>query len=292
MFDQFQNSVKISMTLVPDGPLLLRGQNTGLDPAIADMEFMRTTRNGQSTVYLPGSSVKGVVRAHTERLLRGHNHFACDPTRAWDEQTCGNGKYARDHRGPHYPHGGQCSACFTWGSLQMAGRFRFGDAYPPADLAGITNHTEVRTGVGIERRFQSAQRGVLYDNEVVTGGGFELILSGENFDLWQLGLAAQALRDLNDGLYQLGGCKSRGMGTVRLEHMRVEFRFLAGSPAGLAGAASSKYKLAGAHLEVENQKGFRHEQKGLFRETCCEGEAVDWLFDRLIEDALRTYLDA
>ncbi len=292
MFDQFQNSVKISMTLVPDGPLLLRSQNSGLDPAIADIEFMRTTRNGQSTVYLPGSSVKGVVRAHTERLLRGHGRFACDPTRGRDAKSCGNGKYARDHVGPHYPHKRQCSACFTWGSLQLAGRFRFGDAYPSSNHEHEANQTEVRTGVGIERHLQSAKHGVLYDNEVVTAGGFELHLSGENFALWQLGLAAQALRDLHDGYFQLGGCKSRGMGTVRLQDVRLEFRFLANSPPGLLGAASSEYNLDAKNLDLENREGFRHCEAGLFRETRCEGKAVDWLFDRLIEGPLKNYLKA
>ena len=289
MFDSFQNSVKMSMTLVPDGPLLLRSQNARLDPAIADVEFMRTRRDGQSTVYIPGSSIKGVVRAHTERLLKSGKRFVCDPTNHRDEHACG--RFARHRPKTDYPHGGQCPACFTWGSLKLAGRFRFGDGYPPTDLTEAANRTEVRTGVGINRNMQAAQTGVLYDTEVVTGGGFAVTLSGENFDLWQLGLAAQALRDLDDGFFQVGGCKSRGMGAVRVRDMVLVYRSLNAKPFFLAGASSDKYGLQGSGLDIKTGEGVEHRQAGIFHEIVCKGEALERLFDSLCDGPLRQYLN-
>src|SRR4051812_21926116 len=80
MFQTLQNTIRISFTLEPDGPILVRAQTVGLDPGVADMEFQRTHRNGRSTVFLAGSGLKGVIRSHAERLLRSRGLYACDPT--------------------------------------------------------------------------------------------------------------------------------------------------------------------------------------------------------------------
>lgn len=291
MFQTFQNSVQISFTLVPDGPVLVRSQNTGLDPAIADVEFKRTVRNGVNTVFLAGSGLKGVIRAHCERLLRSAGMFACDPTNTRDRDMCGNGKFKREHTNPaKYPHKQQCAACFTFGSMQLAGRFRIGDAYPPEDLMAATNRTEVRTGVGINRRLQSAAQGVLYDTEVVVDGGFAVTLSGENFALWQLGLIAQALRDLDSGFVPIGGCKSRGMGTVQVRDIRLGLRFLGGATGSLRGAHSQAYGLKGECVPIREMAGVRHHQAGLFEAVDYRDEGVKPLFDELIQGPLHGYM--
>ena len=45
----------------PDGPILIKAGDTGaVDPTRPDMEFVRAWYNGQETVYLPGSSLKGM----------------------------------------------------------------------------------------------------------------------------------------------------------------------------------------------------------------------------------------
>lgn len=61
----------LQFTIRPDGPILIKaGESGGADPVLPDMEFVRTYRNGKRQVYLPGSSIKGVVRAHIERICR------------------------------------------------------------------------------------------------------------------------------------------------------------------------------------------------------------------------------
>src|SRR5437763_11435954 len=167
MFQTLQNTIRVSFTLEPDGPILVRAQTVGLDPGAADMEFQRTHRNGESTVFLAGSGLKGVIRSHAERLLRSRGLNACDPTMTKRSNeganvACGSLRREDPRRidAKLRPHHGQCSACFTFGSLHLAGRFRVGDAYPLESAKKETNLTEVRTGAGIERRSQSAQRGV------------------------------------------------------------------------------------------------------------------------------------
>lgn len=294
MFQTLQNTAKIEFRIVPDGPLLVRAQSVGLDPGVADMEFQRTHRNGRNTVFLAGSGLKGVLRSHAERLLRSADHFACDPTRTKDSAICGK----RKKDGPfeaQYPHGNQCPACFTFGSLMLAGRFRIGDAYPPDDLVEITNRTEVRTGVGIDRKSQAASQGVLYDSEVVVSGAFDARVQGENYSLWQLGLVLASLQDLGHGLIRIGGCKARGMGTVRLEGWRVELGFLDREAGRLTGARPQKANENPYRLPPEDvlaaPAGSQTGRQGLFRLLTWEGDRASGLIDTLVQGPLQRYLD-
>jgi CRISPR-associated RAMP protein (TIGR02581 family) len=304
MFKTLQNLATIKAHLSPDGPLLVRAQSVGIDPGIADMEFQRTRRNGESTVFLAGSGLKGVLRSHCERLLRSAGRFACDPTQIHEEATCGRHDKKDDsrrdptHRDPTaYPHDNHCAACFTFGSLKMAGRFRVADAYPVPSQWEAANRTEVRTGVGIERKSQAAasRAGVLYDTEVVVGGAFELRIGGENFSLWQLGLVLTALEDLSAGLVRVGGCKARGMGTVRLDEWSVDLAFTDTQTGKLNGAAAAidsldhKYGLA-ARDTLDVPPGGEAGSRGLFRQVSFRGDAVAGLAAALRDGPLRKYL--
>lgn len=292
MFQTLQNTASIDFTLVPDGPILVRAQTVGIDPGIADMEFQRTHRNGKSTVFLAGSGLKGVLRSHCERLLRSSpaGRFACDPTLS--KERCGDlGSPQRDR-----PHAGQCGACFTFGSLGLAGRFRISDAYPKKGLEVETNRTEVRTGVGIDRRSQAAatKQGVLYDSEVVVDGGFQARISGENFSLWQLGLVLAALQDLDSGLVRIGGAKARGMGSVKVQNCSVELGFLNKS-VEITGARQMqtdrwRYGLP-ENDSISAPTGGQASHRGVFRALQYKDDtAFKALASALIDGPLQTYL--
>jgi|GEM_PF-196862 len=57
----------LRFTITPDGPILVKaGESSGVDPTLPDMRFVRS----QSSIYIPGPSIKGVVRAQAERICR------------------------------------------------------------------------------------------------------------------------------------------------------------------------------------------------------------------------------
>jgi hypothetical protein len=157
----------------------------------------------------------------------------------------------------------------------------------------VTNRTEVRAGVGIERKSQAASTGVLYDTEVVVGGGFETRLSGENYSLWQLGLVLAALQDLDAGLVRIGGCKARGMGTVKVKDLSVELAFLDREEGRLTGARRMDGPDYGLSVNdvLAAPEPTKTSRKGLFRILCYEGkEAVEDLATSLIDGPLQRYL--
>jgi CRISPR/Cas system CSM-associated protein Csm3 (group 7 of RAMP superfamily) len=70
MHKRLVNHCTIDLTLIPDGPILIKSGKEGADPTKPDMEFVETYHAGGKSIYLPGSSLKGAIRAHAERIVR------------------------------------------------------------------------------------------------------------------------------------------------------------------------------------------------------------------------------
>lgn len=71
MFKAIYLEGRLELTIKPEGPILIKAGETGsADPSRPDMEFVRTACRGRPEVYIPGSSLKGVVRAQAERIAR------------------------------------------------------------------------------------------------------------------------------------------------------------------------------------------------------------------------------
>jgi CRISPR-associated RAMP protein (TIGR02581 family) len=309
MFATLQNIAQINFSLVPDGPILVRAQTSGLDPGVAEQEFQRTVRQGRPTVFLAGSGLKGALRAHCERLLRSAGVFACEPTRWKDEdgrlidETCSNSK-ARNMRRQtlSHPFADHCAACMTFGSTSVAGRFQVRDAYPTSTEFEATNRVEARFQVGLDRRSQGPATGALFDLEVVTGGAFAARIDGENFGLWQLALVLQGLRDLGAGLVRIGGMKSRGMGAMTVEAMSLRFLSLQEISGNLVGAGTESRRkdrlpwglkdgdtvdLPTSETDGEVELG----TQGLLHEVTIQGGALERLADSLVSQKLRPFLE-
>jgi CRISPR-associated RAMP protein (TIGR02581 family) len=230
------NHARLGIVFKPRGPLLIKSGIETPDPTRPGMEFVRTRHpeHGE-TVYLPGSSLKGAMRSHAERILRGLAVRACDPLDGKDgNHRCKNPKpeFKGDVVTSDRIFRAQCATCRTFGSLSVSGRFRVLDAYPwplgadtsaQAKAVRLANATETRWQVGINRRTGQAQGGALYDLEVVVGGEFHTEIHLHNFQLWQLGLTAAIVREMDEGHVPIGFGKFRGLGQVeaRLTGLRA-----------------------------------------------------------------------
>jgi CRISPR-associated RAMP protein (TIGR02581 family) len=233
MHKRFVNHCTIDLTLSPDGPILIKSGKEGADPTKPDMEFVETYHAGGRSIYLPGSGLKGAIRAHAERIVRtvGSSErpprtastglWASDPLNNRDGQNNPN-LYLEDwkKRNQNHPNLGAAlysQSCFIsqmFGSTSVASRVRFEDAYPDKSQP---LKIEERNGVAIDRVFGSAVPGALFNYQVCTAGEFRTKIHLKNFSLAQLGLIGLVLRDLNDGWFGLGFAKSRGLGTVKVK---------------------------------------------------------------------------
>jgi len=220
MHKQLLNEAILDFTIIPVGPILVKAGDTGADPTRPDMEFVRTWRNAKEVAYLPGPSLKGVIRSHCERIARTMGEGrSCNPV--VKEASCvGKNGLKQEDDGPHV-HSRSCFICQMFGNTVLAGRVRTADAYPvnPDDI-----RTEERNGVAIDRVFGSVAVGP-FQMEVVTAGEFQTKIAIRNFTIAQLGLLALALRDLQLGRVGVGFGKSRGLGHVTLEWRALTVRY-------------------------------------------------------------------
>ena len=218
MHKRFVNHCTIDLTLIPDGPILIKSGKEGADPTKPDMEFVETYHAGGKSIYLPGSSLKGAIRAHAERIIRtigtdkrptnANTLWASNPLNLDEMKYLDNISDSQDiYR----------LSSFTdqiFGNTSIASRLRIEDAHP-IDKKQLK--IQERNGVAIDRVFGSVAVGP-FNYQVCTAGEFRTKIHLKNFSLAQLALIGLVLRDLNDGWFGIGFAKSRGLGTVTVKY--------------------------------------------------------------------------
>jgi CRISPR/Cas system CSM-associated protein Csm3 (group 7 of RAMP superfamily) len=241
MHATFYNQATFELRLRPRTPLLVKAGGEGtaaLDPTVPDMNFVRTHRTGhQLEVFIPGASMRGVVRSYAERLLRSiKSDLACNPT-----QTSGKGKGLRSacfaaedttKVDGVKAYQDSCHACRLFGNTALASRVRFGDFH-------VENvpMLETRYGVAIDRITGAVAQGP-FEMEILTDASFFGVVTVRDFTLGQLGLFAAAMLDLSDGLVALGFGKSKGLGRVQVDFKRFSVRTLKNTNGRLLGVGA------------------------------------------------------
>lgn len=221
----------------------LRIGSGGDDLNATDLPVLRDPRGYP---FIPGSSLKGVIRSTLEALVRGAalgargtpqssqrtELRACDPL---SNEACG---YHDQKKRSTVDIDSHCAICQLFGSNVLASHVRFSDALIVQTQAGQATGLvpiEVRDGVAINRDLRVAQGQAKFDFEVVSPGTrFALEIFIENPRPWGLGLLLLGLDQLREGFTALGGFTSRGMGRIDLtltERVRsTASALLAGEP--------------------------------------------------------------
>jgi len=219
-------------------------------------------RDALGRPFIPGSSLKGVLRSGLESLLRGLDHeklHACDP---FEDRCTGplEETAKKTSRAPELDEVVEklCTACALFGSPLLAGRVFVRDL---ALKENGTVATEIRDGVGINRDLRVAQTrpAVKYDFEVVpVGSRFSLEMIVENPNLAQLGLVLEALAMLDRGELLVGGLTSRGLGRGRVEGLKLEH-------------TNARRLFTGEGWQEQNLEETRSKAQGVLRELLAEG---------------------
>ena len=216
----------IKIVIEPVDPVLIKSGYATIDDA--KMTPVLTFKDGESIPYFPGTSLKGVLRSHLERIARTLKQgsvcipYYDNPNKkdmipvAAEQKSFGCGFRSRQDgnvNSSSAAYADSCAACRLFGSLKFGGRFSISDAYP------LPNHkpsSEARDGIAIDRFTGGTARGALFDLKVVVGGKFKANLQLVNFELWQLAALNLLLSDLADEMITIGSGRSRGLGRVRI----------------------------------------------------------------------------
>ena len=236
------NALRLTLELSPRGPLLIKYGGILANPALPDMQFVRTFHPEKGeTVYIPGSSLKGVVRGFVEKALRTLDtrrepgpcdswRWACATFEARKEEKQDKRRWncpqflseiqgkREEELKPEEVYRLSCGACRIFGHTRLKGRASFTDLFPDGEVK-----TEIRYGVAISRLTHAVAHGP-FEMEVAVAGTFKGHLVLENYEIWQLGLLASALEAMNQGLVKVGFGKNRGFGEVevKVKEVRVD----------------------------------------------------------------------
>jgi CRISPR-associated protein Csm3 len=206
MFEKLEKRVIFNGTIDAATPLHIGSGKPEVEVGQVDMPVL-TDPSGQP--YIPGSSLKGRVRAEAERIARKEGINVCKPPDV--RNMCGSTKAKVDDF---------CICCKIFGSaggISSASKVKFRDAYPVEKIEAMLE----RTGVAIDREKGTASRGALYTIQAVPAGvKFNLEIVAENLTEEELRLLLAALKSVEDSA--LGGSSTRGFGKVKfnMEHVR------------------------------------------------------------------------
>lgn len=201
------NIISLDLLIKAKSPILIKSGINSPDPSLPDMQFVRTVIERGEILYIPGSSIKGVFRSFTERVLRTINKdWACN---IFSNEACG--KKLSDERDSATIYRSSCYVCKLYGNTKLKGRVSFTDFLQEGNVK-----TEVRYGVAICRLTNAVAQGP-FDMEIVTSGSFRGSIRLENFEAWQLGLLALTIDAIEKGVVKMGFGKNRGFGEVGID---------------------------------------------------------------------------
>jgi len=184
--------------------------------------------------YIPGSSIRGAIRAEVERIVsaldsRKTGITTCisfekgncaDKVKDFqkqlaDNQGAGTDSDIADARLAEFMEEKFCDVCRLFGTAGYATRIFFEDCKL---LGGESTAMLIRDGVGIDRDTGSAREGAKFDYEVIEKGCFSFRMTAENLELSgpDKKLVNLILSLLISGIF-VGGKRAGGMGKLKLK---------------------------------------------------------------------------
>jgi CRISPR-associated RAMP protein (TIGR02581 family) len=238
MFKTIRNYHKLHLKITPKSGFHIGAGEPDTSPVASDAEFVRVNTPWGRTVYMPGSSLKGVFRADAEALLKSMGKEVCDLSLDFDKKNktiirgdkdCGV-KFDKFTEKSEDIYPNVCYSCKTFGNMKMSSVVRIEDFFPFTDndnnkkekIKEIEKFSSIRNGIKIDRYSGSTARGALYDFEVLNGGDFYGNIILKNPEIWQVLLIYKTISNINDGFVKVGGKKSRGLGNLNIEIESVE----------------------------------------------------------------------
>lgn len=200
VFEKLEKRIILTGTIEAVTPLHIGSGRSEVEVGEVDLPVL-TAPDGQP--YIPGSSLKGRVRAEAESIARQKRMDVCKPPDV--RNMCGSKKSSVDEL---------CICCRifgTAGNISVASKVKFRDAYPLGKVETLLE----RTGIAIDRDTKTVAKGALYTIQAVPAGvRFKLEIVAENLSDEELKLLKAALKSVEDS--DLGGSSTRGFGKVKI----------------------------------------------------------------------------
>lgn len=250
LLDKFYNKYIIKGTLVAESPIHIGAGGESFDPIQVDNAVIRDSRGNP---YIPGSSLKGVLRSYMETLLNSNidnRYSSCFIV----NEPCVSNNYINDLKEVYiksdkaqnadqliaeHIYSEMCTVCRIFGSHNFASKITVNDC----SLKGDRAYIEKRDGVAIDRDTGTAAKNKKYDFEQVAAGTqFDFCMTVDNLEPEYEELLKLIINVLESGELKVGGKTSVGLGCVKLTD-------------------TSSYKIEKANLKDYLLKGLKDEMR-------------------------------
>lgn len=226
----YNSFVQIDFTLKFTGGLVINDQ---LKAVQSGFDFCPKMEH--DTFMIPGSSLRGALRSHAEKIARTmvtlnskiDEEFlkkcpACNPFANQDNALTSCSSLFRENK--RKDSNGEirdaqlCLACQLFGSPDKASRLYFSDAY-------LTDPAKVKIMdfLAIDRFTGGGKVGAKFDAVVLWRPSFKVRIFMENIKEWHLGWLLLVLKDLNDGLVSFGFGQNKWFGKTKTENESLKF---------------------------------------------------------------------
>lgn len=221
LLDKFENKYIIKGILKAESPIHIGTGTVDFSPTAVDTPVIRDENNNP---FIPGSSLKGVIRCFMERLLNSgifEEYNSCnilsDPCISNKDTELIKKKYKADNRKEEKIasdiYEKECDVCKLFGGRNFASKLNILDAR----LASNKAYVQERDGVCIDRDTLTAADGKKYKFECVAAGAeFNFEMTVDNLDDNHKDLLKIILNFLQEGEMKVGGKTSAGLGNVKL----------------------------------------------------------------------------
>ncbi|MBN2229990.1 MAG: CRISPR-associated RAMP protein [Candidatus Thorarchaeota archaeon] len=196
-----------------------------------DMPVLKTWIDGKETPYLPGTSLKGVLRSAVVAELQRVGESCCDSQKG--KNSCGKAHEQRIRVAQREKNKQQlrkiidefCTACKLFGTHGYRGKIRLEDALLlPGQLGGVVPTAE-RKGIAMDRIGGATSNTALFSIEYVkVGSRFASKLIIRDVDDVTLALLLSRLFKFNSGHLKLGGLTTKGFGGMNVTVANVVFQ--------------------------------------------------------------------
>lgn len=222
-FCDLQRHVTITGTLKAKTAFRI-GAGRDINPHTPDLPVMRDLNDYP---FIPGSSLKGVMRSAVERIARtlagdGWEKAACLCTGEKEDWCVEDPKKIETDDDEAFTcelYNELCRVCRVFGSPWFAAKLRLQDLFLDGDNNNIDADTsvEVRNGVAIDRDTgRAADKKVYKFQAAIPELTFKLRATVDNPTDEELGLVLIGFKLLENQEVRLGGATSRGLGVLSL----------------------------------------------------------------------------
>lgn len=246
-------------------------------------EIVNAVRNGYNfypymedgKFVLPGSSLRGVLRSHAEKIARTLTTLnctkseeflvkcpACNPHADDSAPVASCNSLLRKYRKEHHilpenevTDDQLCLACRLFGGSYRGSRLYLGDGClvnPP--------QFKIMDFLAIDRFTGGSKEGAKFNARILWKPDFKVCIFLENPEEWELGWLMLVLKDMSDGFLSVGSGRNKWFGDVKIKDERIKF-----------GVISDRFVPGG--LTMETSDSF----EGIFR-------TVRWDFKELIDE--------